>query len=527
VLIMVASTLSLLAPFGNREQGQASPIPTEPEQVQAERMIRELYQADFAKKTPYSLTMFAKRLLTQAKETRDDPALRYVLYRDAADLAAQIGNPSVALGAINAMAKDYQLDASAATQALLAKMLPNITKPADFRELCEAYLRLVDDYKESDQFGPAGRAARGALLAAGKSNDPSLLGFVQETANELSAFASDFEKAEQAEKTLAASPGDPAANQDLGEYLCLNKTMWDKGLPFLAKASGRGLGALASRDLSHSSDAKEQVELGDGWWSLAEKEARSLRKSALFERAGSWYRRAQPNQDGPSGERIRSRLGELERMQEPPTLGLVGRWSFEEGEGVRARDSSGKDNHGTLEKGVRWGEGFVGKGVNFDGKESYLALGATGIPAPEAPQTVFWAHKNDSNPRRSESIVVLSDVASQVNLTAGLREDKVVVWKWGGVPLVLTPSPSPGEWHTYAYSFDGTVHKLYADGFLKDESTTPCQKGSYSKLEIGRWFGNDARGPFSFFRGCVDEVRIYARALSDGEIRLLARRKRK
>jgi hypothetical protein len=147
------------------------------------------------------------------------------------------------------------------------------------------------------------------------------------------------------------------------------------------------------------------------------------------------------------------------------------------------------------------------------------------MPAAEAPQTVLWAHQLHTIPRRPESIVVLSDVPTQTNLTAGLREDKVVVWKWGGIPLVAALSPPLEEWHFFAYTFDGTIHRLYVDGFLKDESAIPCQKGSYSKLEIGRWLGHDARGPGSFFKGSVDEVRVYDRALGEDEIRNITRRR--
>jgi hypothetical protein len=524
MLLSWIGLLPLQVLIAAQERDQRAPLPADPDQIRAERLIRELYQSDFAKKTPYSMGIFSGKLLAQAKETRDDTALRYVFYREAAELGTQIGNPTLALGALRAMGKDFKFDLTAATYALLAKITPQVSKLEGYRDLCEAYLRLVDEYLESDQFGQANRAIQAALASAGKANDPSLESYAQAVSNKVSARALRFEKAEQAEKTLATQPADPAANRVLGEYLCLDKRSWEKGLPYLTKDPDSAMGTLAAREHSPVTDAKGQLELGDGWWSLAEKESDPGRKSELYTRARFWYESARRGLDGPAAQRILARLVELDQRNEPSPTGLVGRWSFEEGDGARVQDSSGRQNGGTLENGARRSEGYVGKGVSFDGRESYLALGAASMPAPESPQTIFWAHRSGSIPRRPESIVVLSNVATQTNLTAGLREDKVVVWKWGGVPLVSTPSASVDEWHLYTYWFDGTTHKLFVDGFLKDESTIPSQKGAYSKLEIGRWLGHDTRGPGSFFKGSVDEVRVYSRALSDEEIRLVARR---
>jgi len=76
----------------------------------------------------------------------------------------------------------------------------------------------------------------------------------------------EFERAKQANTTLAKKPDDPEANFTAGKYLCLVKGDWDKGLPLLAKGSDAKLKELAQKELAGPKDAAEQAAVGDGWW---------------------------------------------------------------------------------------------------------------------------------------------------------------------------------------------------------------------------------------------------------------------
>ncbi|MBN1673250.1 MAG: hypothetical protein JXR37_19550 [Kiritimatiellae bacterium] len=75
-------------------------------------------------------------------------------------------------------------------------------------------------------------------------------------------------------------------------------------------------------------------------------------------------------------------------------------------------------------------------------------------------------------------------------------------------------------WHHVAGVVDGTTGRLYVDG---EEKTTDPEMGALEKsdapLSIGRLSGDDA-----LFEGVIDEVCVYARALSADEVRHLAAR---
>jgi len=50
----------------------------------------------------------------------------------------------------------------------------------------------------------------------------------------------------------------------------------------------------------------------------------------------------------------------------------VASWSFDEGAGTIANDSSGNDNNGTLYGGPTWADGQINKALSFDGVDDYV-----------------------------------------------------------------------------------------------------------------------------------------------------------
>ena len=54
--------------------------------------------------------------------------------------------------------------------------------------------------------------------------------------------------------------------------------------------------------------------------------------------------------------------------------GLVGHWTFDEGEGSIARDASGRDNHGTVMGGAKWNKGIIGSALEFDGRDDFVSI---------------------------------------------------------------------------------------------------------------------------------------------------------
>jgi hypothetical protein len=84
----------------------------------------------------------------------------------------------------------------------------------------------------------------------------------------------------------------------------------------------------------------------------------------------------------------------------------------------------------------------------------------------------------------------------------------------------LIPSTTIDEWHHVALVRDAGTGEIrgYRDGTLVSTSTYATSPGSSSyNLNIGRNPGGSQR-----FRGMIDEVRLYGRALSTADVAALA-----
>jgi hypothetical protein len=78
-----------------------------------------------------------------------------------------------------------------------------------------------------------------------------------------------------------------------------------------------------------------------------------------------------------------------------------------------------------------------------------------------------------------------------------------------------------GVWHHLAGTYNGSQVKLYVDGVLQD---IVDHTGSIDSTTFNVNIGRNSEETDRFYDGVIDEVRIYDRALSQGEIGSLAGR---
>lgn len=74
-------------------------------------------------------------------------------------------------------------------------------------------------------------------------------------------------------------------------------------------------------------------------------------------------------------------------------------------------------------------------------------------------------------------------------------------------------------WHFYCVTGDGTTNKLYVDGEYKGKSTT-YKAITGTRLQLSGW---DMSGSYKWNNGSLSDFRLYARPLSDNDIRALYR----
>ncbi|HVV17042.1 MAG TPA: LamG-like jellyroll fold domain-containing protein [Polyangia bacterium] len=206
------------------------------------------------------------------------------------------------------------------------------------------------------------------------------------------------------------------------------------------------------------------------------------------------------------------------RFEDGAETNLVGYWKLDEGAGRSLYDYSGHGNTGTLSSsGVTW-QSSVPAGVTFDDPRSvslssgYAVLGATGMPAADAAQTIScWVNLTSTS--GNQNFVALTGAGY---VQVGLRNGKYTVWPSGAATSLVGPSASTGGWHHVVYTYDGTTDVIYVDGSATSGSYTH-QTGTPTAGWIGTFNGSS-----EFLAGAIDDVRVYNVALTAAQVAQLA-----
>ena len=322
-------------------QDQRVPVPDAPVQKDKEKLIRELFKADYGKADKRAL---AQKLLQQGMGTNDDAASKYVLLREARETAVVAGDVDVAAKAVQEMTRCFVIDGVAEKSSTYDRLERGIKTPEMAKALAERYLRLVDEAISADKYDVAQKAADKAGSAARKSQDVSLAMLAKERASAVQDIEREANSAKAAMKVLEQSPQDPAANATVGRFNAFFKGDTAAGFAMLAISSDAVLKSLAEKELNPPTDGNEQLALGDRYWDLAEKEKGSI-GPALKQRAILWYKKGAPTATGLTKTRMEARVDAYEQVRNaanPNLLNLVplldlkkdvmfGTWKLENG----------------------------------------------------------------------------------------------------------------------------------------------------------------------------------------------------
>lgn len=289
-------------------EGQDKTAPPSPEeQAAAEKLVKEIFKAEYSKKGPADRQALAKQLLKQGTQSKDDVKVQFVLFREARDMAAQAGDPATAIAAIDELSKQFSVDAPGMISATLTLAAKSAKTNEDFKTLVGASLKAIEGALRADDFDTAEKYAALAVQHARRAQDIPLTSRVAAKSREITETRARHEKLRKARETLTTSPDDPAANLVVGQFLCYVKGDWGQGLPLLAKGADATLSSLAQKDLGNPSDIPGEMAVGDGWWDLSEKEP-SPAKERLKERAGLWYANLAEKVTGLNKSKVDKRL---------------------------------------------------------------------------------------------------------------------------------------------------------------------------------------------------------------------------
>lgn len=198
-------------------------------------------------------------------------------------------------------------------------------------------------------------------------------------------------------------------------------------------------------------------------------------------------------------------------------------WSFREGGGAVADDEAGS-NPGRV-YGAKWVDGPIGKALWFDGIDDYVDCGHAPGLAPERMTVAFWMFMEG----RTSYQYILGEAESMFlerDYTFSTGGDGKLEFAFGESfyeqVALRSKEPVPlGQWVHVAATRGGATASLYLNGQLENSTAylfVPTSKDQSLRIgSIGlpepEWAG--------FFKGELDDVRIYDKALSAEEIQKL------
>ncbi len=214
-----------------------------------------------------------------------------------------------------------------------------------------------------------------------------------------------------------------------------------------------------------------------------------------------------------------AQTGSDQTVQEP---GLY--FNFNEGSGNYALDASGNGNVGTLHGVSRIDRGVCGKAVSLNGLDNYIGIPFSSQNHPTRAITVsLWFYTDSFEPQ------VLISTSEQGGYRLGFDDGRDLWWtlhleKVGEVSIpVQHEGITLYQWHQVTGTYDGNSMKVYLDGVLRNQINATgaihYEYNNYVALgaDAGFYNNTDSLCPH-YFHGALDEVRIYPRALTYGQV---------
>lgn len=203
---------------------------------------------------------------------------------------------------------------------------------------------------------------------------------------------------------------------------------------------------------------------------------------------------------------------------------LLAYFKFSEGYGSIADDSSGYGHHGTLVGNPTWVNSARGLGgaIELDGTWDFVDCNNDSVFEFTSAFTLAAWIKVDTFDVDWQSILTKGDtswrlmrdyISNQLAFhCTGLTTSSP---NFGGVGVEGNANVNDGQWHHVAAVYDKTSVILYVDGVednSEDASGTPATNSEPV------YIGGNSEKPGREWRGMVDEVRIYKRALNVANI---------
>ncbi|MCY2950826.1 MAG: hypothetical protein NTU53_02480, partial [Planctomycetota bacterium] len=260
-------------------------IPDLASQARAGKFVREIFQKEYAWTIGLARREFARKLMQQGLETNGDAAARFVLFREARDIAAGAGDAGMVARAIELLDRYFIVDEIKMNLVALRAAGEASKTGEEYGAVAQIGVAVVRRAVGRDDYESAEALTAVSSSAANKAENAALQKQVRELGGEVQKLAKEFEGVKAAQQAIAEKGEDAERRLTVGRHLCFVKSDFGAGLAMLAKGADPALRGLANSELGGARDVGQKVKLANGWWDLAVGQtpmvAGNLRKHAV------------------------------------------------------------------------------------------------------------------------------------------------------------------------------------------------------------------------------------------------------
>ncbi len=297
------------------------PLPPQAARNEAEKTIRELYGNDIqVAKTSDQKHELAAKLLEQARQSGQNPAAQFVLFKTARDVAVEGGAVAVAMEAIEELASRFEFLTGPVLKADAIALLAKSARSRDQNlSLYSANAQAMDEAIWENDYEVAQRL--GALLQriARVTRTAEISREANARVERLEAIKNEYARVKPSILQVKADATDSEASLTVGKFYCFQQGNWETGLKLLAQGNDPMLKALAEREFAEPPVATDQLQIADAWWDFAATQTAANQKR-IKEHAAAWYAKAAPGLAGLDKTKAEKRRSE---MPPPRALGIA------------------------------------------------------------------------------------------------------------------------------------------------------------------------------------------------------------
>ncbi len=203
-------------------------------------------------------------------------------------------------------------------------------------------------------------------------------------------------------------------------------------------------------------------------------------------------------------------------------------WSLDEAGGTIAADSVSSAGNMTVPSGTQssWLSGVYGTGICFAGTQA--STSAAVINTSQSYSATAWIQMNSLtgyqaavavNGAKQAAFAIDFTPASNISFTTYTQDSASTLNTRVGSAII----PVIGKWYAVAatYNASNRLMSLYVNGTLAGTATAAAVFNGTGGVEIGSMLQGGV-GHYQWLNGSVDEVNLYARAITPAEIKTLA-----